>query len=205
MNKDIQSIIEYWFGADANNVVEGRDSLWFSGTNAIDQQIKNKFSALVVAAKQQKLDAWLSTAKGSLALILLLDQFTRNIYRSSPEAFVSDHLARAICYEGLEQGFDQALSESERVFYYLPLEHPESLTDQALSVQLYKRLASSVDVVYDGRYNTLFVFYVEYVILHHEIIAAYQRFPHRNALLGGVSTKHEIDYLKKGGYTFGQG
>lgn len=205
MNKDIQSIIEYWFGADANNVVEGRDSLWFGGADDIDQQVKNKFSALVADAKQQKLDAWLTTAKGSLALILLLDQFTRNIYRSSPEAFVSDHLARTICYEGLEQGFDQVLSESERVFYYLPLEHSESLTDQALSVKLYKRLASSVDVIYNGRYNTLFAFYVEYAILHHEIIAAYQRFPHRNALLGRASTEREIDYLKKSGHTFGQG
>ena len=204
INENIHSIIEYWFGDDAVDVVEGRDSLWFGGGDEIDEQIINRFSTLVHSAAQQQLDEWLSTAKGSLALILLLDQFTRNIYRSSAEAFASDYLARAICYQGLAQDFDQQLSSSERVFYYLPLEHSESITDQELSVQLYKKLASEVDTKYGGRHKKMFAFYIEYAELHHEIIDVYQRFPHRNALLGRESTQRELDYLKKGGHTFGQ-
>ena len=119
MDKNINSIIKYWFN-DEVDVVEGRDGFWFGGGRDIDLQITHQFSALVIEAKKQQLDEWLTTAKGSLAVILLLDQFTRNIYRNSAEAFSSDHLARAICHQGLKQGFDQQLSNSERVFYYLP-------------------------------------------------------------------------------------
>ena len=203
MDKNINSIIKYWFN-DEVDVVEGRDGFWFGGGRDIDLQITHQFSALVIEAKKQQLDEWLTTAKGSLAVILLLDQFTRNIYRNSAEAFSSDHLARAICHQGLKQGFDQQLSSSERVFYYLPLEHSESLDDQVLSVQLYKQLASSVDASYDGQYRKMFASYVEFAILHYEIIANYHRFPHRNEVLGRESTAKELKYLSEGGHTFGQ-
>lgn len=204
MDKNINSILKYWFSDDNADVVEGRDSFWFGGGRDIDLQITHQFSALVMEAKKQKLDEWLATAKGSLALILLLDQFTRNIYRNSAEAFASDHLARAICHQGLKKGFDQQLSSSERVFYYLPLEHSESLDDQVLSVQLYKQLASSVDASYDEKYSKMFAFYVEFAILHYEIIANYHRFPHRNVVLERESTAKELKYLNEGGHTFGQ-
>ena len=204
---DITSIIQYWFGDNEVDVVEGRDSFWFSGGSEVDQQIKDQFSALVINAKQQKLDdweRWINTAKGSLAVILLLDQFTRNIYRGNAEAFVSDNLARSICLNGLKQGFDQQLSSSERVFYYLPLEHSELIVDQERCVKLFKQLANNIDAKYDGQYHKMFSFYVEYAVIHYEIIKNYGRFPHRNALLGRESTAAELNYLSQGGHTFEQ-
>lgn len=204
---DINSIIQYWFGDNEVDVVEGRDSFWFSGGSEVDQQIKDQFSALVINAKQQKMDdweRWINTAKGSLAVILLLDQFTRNIYRGNAEAFVSDNLARSICLNGLKLGFDQQLTSSERVFYYLPLEHSELIVDQERCVKLFKQLANNTDAKYDGQYHKMFSFYEEYAVIHYEIIKNYGRFPHRNALLGRESTAAELNYLSQGGHTFEQ-
>ena len=216
--KTIKSIIEYWFGEDERDVIEGRNGFWFGGGEAdsevgsevgseIDRQIKDQFFALVVDAKQQKLDdwdSWVNTAKGSLAVILLLDQFTRNIYRGSAEAFTSDSLVRSICLNGLRQGFDQQLSSSEKIFYYLPLEHSELIADQKTCVELFKQLAESADTKHNGQYSELFASYIDYAVIHYEIIKSYGRFPHRNALLGRESTAAELKYLSDGGHTFGQ-
>lgn len=205
--RDINSIIQYWFGDDDVDVVEGRNEFWFSSGHEVDQQIKEKFSELVVDAKQQKLDdwsRWVNTAKGSLAVILLLDQFTRNIYRGNAEVYKSDSLARSICLNGLKQGFDKQLSSSERVFYYLPLEHSELIADQKHCVELFKRLAEHVDAKHKGQHHKLFTSYIEYAVVHYEIIESYGRFPHRNALLGRESTAAELNYLNDGGLTFGQ-
>ena len=210
MNKDIDNIIGYWFGIDDGDVidvvdvVEDRDGFWFAADSKVDQQIQHRFSDLVIEAGKGNLDAWAETARGSLALILLLDQFTRNVYRGSSRAFSYDDQARTICQQGIQQGFDRQLSSSERVLYYLPLEHSELIADQQQCVHLFKRLAHNVEKKYDGKYTQRFLSYVDYAIVHYDIILAFGRFPHRNILLGRESTLAESVYLKEGGATFGQ-
>jgi uncharacterized protein (DUF924 family) len=204
MNEGIEKILAYWFGTDDSDVIKGRDAFWFSADEKVDGEINDQFSTLIDSAKAGRLGAWEASAKGSLALIILLDQFTRNIHRGSDEAFMYDQQARAICRRGIQQGLDQQLSISERVFYYLPLEHSELIADQKECVQLYRRLAHNVDEKYADQYKEQFTFYVEYAVLHYEIIAAYGRFPHRNAIVGRESTSAELKYLKEGGFTFGQ-
>ena len=210
MNKDIDNIIGYWFGIDDGDVidfvdvVEDRDGFWFAADSKVDQQIQHRFSDLVIEAGKGNLDAWAETARGSLALILLLDQFTRNVYRGSSRAFSYDDQARTICQQGIQQGFDRQLSSSERVFYYLPLEHSELIADQQQCVHLFKRLAHNVEKKYDGKYTQRFLSYVDYAIVHYDIILDFGRFPHRNILLGRESTLAESVYLKEGGATFGQ-
>ena len=210
MNKDIDNIIGYWFGIDDGDVidfvdvVEDRDGFWFAADSKVDQQIQHRFSDLIIEAGKGNLDAWAETARGSLALILLLDQFTRNVYRGSGRAFSYDDQARTICQQGIQQRFDRQLSSSERVFYYLPLEHSELIADQQQCVHLFKRLAHNVEKKYDGEHTQRFLSYVDYAIVHYDIILAYGRFPHRNVLLGRESTLAESVYLKEGGATFGQ-
>ena len=204
MNEDIDRIMRFWFGSDNVDVIETRDDFWFGANSRVDQQIKRQFSALVMSAYQQELTNWATTAKGSLALIVLLDQFTRNIYRGNGRAFAYDKQARAICLQGIECGHDLQLSSSERVFYYLPLEHSELMSDQKQCVQLFRRLAHNVDEKYAEKYQQRFNAYVEYAVLHYKIIADFGRFPHRNDLLGRESTPVEIKYLNEGGATFGQ-
>ena len=116
MNEYIDKIIRFWFGSDNVDVIETRDDFWFGINKQVDQQIKRQFSALVISAYQQDLANWTATAKGSLALLVLLDQFTRNIYRGTGRAFSYDKQARAICLQGIERGHDLQLSSSERVF-----------------------------------------------------------------------------------------
>ena len=204
MNEDIDRIMRFWFGSDNVDVIEARDDFWFGINKQVDQQIKRQFSALVMSAYQQELTNWATTAKGSLALIVLLDQFTRNIYRGNGRAFAYDKQARAICLQGIERGHDLQLSSSERIFYYLPLEHSELMSDQKQCVQLFKRLAHNVDKKYAGKYQQRFNAYIEYAVLHYKIIDDFGRFPHRNDLLGRKSTPAEIKYLIEGGATFGQ-
>ena len=204
MNEDIDRIMRFWFGSDNVDVIETRDDFWFGANSRVDQQIKRQFSALVMSAYQQELTNWAMTAKGSLALIVLLDQFTRNIYRGNGRAFAYDKQARAICLQGIERGHDLQLSSSERIFYYLPLEHSELMSDQKQCVQLFKRLAHNVNKKYAGKYEQRFNAYVEYAVLHYKIIDDFGRFPHRNDLLGRESTQAELKYLIEGGATFGQ-
>ena len=204
MNEDIDNILSYWFGIDCNDVIEGRDDLWIEADHTVDGQIKRRFSGLIMSAGEGRLDAWAETARGSLALIVLLDQFTRNVYRGSGEAFSYDEQARTICQRGIQRGLDQQLSSSERIFYYLPLEHSEFIEDQKQCVQLFKRLAHNVEKKYAGNHVQRFTGYVDYAVLHYDIIAAYGRFPHRNVFLGRKSTLAESAYLKEGGPTFGQ-
>ena len=220
MTKEAQAVLDFWFGENADDVVVGRDKLWFSSDFKIDLQIKKQFSSLVVDAKEQRLAHWEKNPKSHLALIILLDQFTRNIFRGSAQAFSCDEQVRAICHQGLQQGVDRQLSVSEQLFFYLPLEHSELIADQKLCVRLIKQLADKVKKQYvvggvsksidedvdekSNEYQKMFSSYIEYAVMHHDIIAEYGRFPHRNRLLGRQSTQAELAYLKNDGHGFGQ-
>ncbi|MEZ5970251.1 MAG: DUF924 family protein [Hyphomonadaceae bacterium] len=138
------------------------------------------------AAARGELAAWEANAEGTLALLILLDQIPRNIFRNSPHAFATDGLAQAIALRALGKQFDAATDSDLRFFFYMPLEHAEDLAMQELCVQLFTNL---------GDAN-----YLKFAALHHDIIARFGRFPHRNAILGRKSTPDELAFLAEGGF-----
>lgn len=200
MTESISSILNYWFGEQADDVMTARTQapLWWKKSAQVDAEIKSRFGEDVVRAGAGALDDWAQEPRGRLALILLCDQFTRHIYRDTPQAFSLDYRAQAWTREGLAQKADQALRPIERVFFYLPLEHSEAIADQEQAVRLFESLKAGVSpdaqAVFDG--------FLDYAIRHRDIIARFGRFPHRNAALGRRSTEQEIDFLKQPGSSF---
>ena len=169
------AVLHFWFH-------ELSPLQWFRGGVPVDNAIKARFGAAVELAAAGAYDHWAETADGALALLLLLDQFPRNLYRDSAQAFAQDAKARAVCKAALDAGFDQALPEKRRGFVYLPLEHSEDLADQEHSVELFDALGDETMADYARR--------------HLAVIARFGRFPHRNPVLGRQSTQEEQDYLE---------
>ncbi len=196
----IQEILEYWFGSLQTGEVYPKDKAkqWFGGGDDIDKEIRNRFEEQVIAATQNELDAWKETPRGCLALIILIDQFTRNIYRGTPKAFAFDNIAQELTLEGLIQGHDQALLPIERVFFYLPLEHSENIELQEMSVQKFHAILSAVPPEQAAH----FISFENYAWRHHEIIAKFGRFPHRNGILSRESTPEEIEFLRDSNASF---
>lgn len=190
-----QSIIEFWFGIDAADVVTGRDQLWFAQSDEVDHSIKHQFGGWVTDALKENYSDLLVQPLGDLALILLLDQFTRNIYRGSDKAFSGDAIALNICKQGLSKLRDRQLTPSQRVFYYLPLEHSESVDDSEQCVALYKGLATETGKQYVDEHKALFQGYLSYAKAHQQIIQQFGRYPYRNAVIGRASTEAETLYL----------
>jgi uncharacterized protein (DUF924 family) len=195
-----RAVTEYWFGtsADATAAAAEKDRLWWKADPAIDKDVRAHFADCVEQAGRHELDDWAATASGLLALILLTDQFPRNIFRGTARAFFFDPIARAYCRAGIARGVDTALRPIERVFHYLPLEHSESLADQDDSVRLFAELAGAVRA---GEAE-LFAGYLRYARRHREIIARFGRFPHRNHVLGRASTPEEVAFLHTPGSSF---
>jgi uncharacterized protein (DUF924 family) len=194
------SIREFWFGAQADDaqVAQQRASLWWSKNPETDQSIRTRFDGAVAAAGRLELDSWAETAGGLLALILLTDQFPRNIFRGTPQAFQYDALALGWCLSGLERDMDRVLRPIERVFFYLPLEHSESREHQGRSVQLFTRLFQEVP----AEQLDVFRGYLIFALRHRRIIDRFGRFPHRNSNLGRLSTPEEIAFLQEPGSSF---
>jgi uncharacterized protein (DUF924 family) len=179
-------VLQFWF---ADGPATDR-KVWFETDVAFDTACAD-FSAARDLAKTGALDAWAETPKGGLALIILLDQFSRNLHRGTAEAFAADTKARSIARAMLARGFDQALTTVERMFVYLPFEHSEDLADQDLSVRLFAALdAAAGDDVHD------------YAERHRDVIRRFGRFPHRNAALGRANTPEEDAYLAEPGAGF---
>ncbi len=194
-----ESLHAFWFGGAADEAAAQRQSkLWWSKSAELDAELAGRFGALVEAARSGALDGWTATPQGALALILLTDQLPRNIYRGTPAAFGSDQLARSICVAGLASGADRHLAPVERTFFYLPLEHAESLADQERSVAAYTQLAHDASVANAGQYDG----FLDYAVRHRDIIARFGRFPHRNAILGRASTAQEMAFLDEPGSSF---
>ncbi len=179
----IERALSFWLGQPgADGRLERRD-IWFESTAAFDDDIRTRFLADHDAAAAGRLEHLKETPDGCLALILLLDQFPRNMFRGQARAFATDARARAVTYHVLEEGWDQDQDPIKRMFFYITLEHSEDLEDQDLS------LAVFADIVED---NERWKFAVE---RHHEIIARFGRFPHRNEALGRTSTAAELAFL----------
>lgn len=159
---------------------------WFKKSPRFDAEIRERFEALHHAAARGELDGWAATADGALALVLLLDQFPRNLYRGSPHAFATDPLARRIARTAVDRGFDAQVAPELRQFFYLPFEHSEHPADQAHSVAL---CAASGDAEL-----------LKWAEIHRDIITRFGRFPHRNASLGRATTEEEQAFLEGGGF-----
>ena len=159
---------------------------WFKRLTAFDEAIRLKFEPVHHAAARGEYDRWATTAEGALALIILLDQFPRNLYRGSAHAFATDPKARAIARAAIEAGFDRLSDPVLRNFFYLPFEHSEDLTDQDYCLTLTAETDNPDDL--------------KWATLHREIIARFGRFPHRNPLLGRETTEDEQAFLDEGGF-----
>ena len=182
------AVLEFWFGERD----EARDE-WFRKDAAFDALIAARFGTQVEQALAGDCLAWDETPPGALARILLLDQFTRNIFRGTPRAFAGDALAQAAAQALRARGDDRALSPLRRVFVYLPFEHAEDMALQRLSVALFEGLAAEDPALESN---------ADYARRHAAVIERFGRFPHRNAILGRVSSAQELAFLEQPGSSF---
>lgn len=176
-----EDVLAFWFDPEIK-------AKWFNGGAEFDALCRERFSHAIEAAKAGDLDDWAQTPDGALALVILLDQMTRNVHRGTPLAFSGDVAALAIAKAAIARGFDAATAPERRNFLYLPLQHSEHLEDQERGVKLYA--ANDVD---DG---------LRWMTRHRDVIARFGRFPHRNAILGRASTPEEEDFLRQPGSKF---
>ena len=179
-------VLEFWFSERAR-------PLWFEQNTPFDEEIRARFGANVAAACIGDLDYWVRAVDSSLALVLLLDQFPRNIHRGTLRAFAGDARARATAGTAIDRGFDRRTPLDRRFFFYRPFEHGEDPADQARSVALFRRWAEE----HRGAAREGALEQMEYVLRHQEIVDRFGRFPHRNAILGRESTPEEIAFLKE--------
>ena len=181
-----QNVLDFWFQGEPNT---WRIDPWFKKSDEFDATIRTRFGTAVQAAQDGVLDGWAATPEGTLALLLLLDQFGRNIHRGSYLAFAGDAHARRIARAAIDTGAETKLTPVQRVFLYLPFEHSEALEDQDLSIRLFESLPPA-----DWRASV-----VDYAHRHRDVIREFGRFPHRNAALGRDSTQAEQAWLDAGG------
>jgi uncharacterized protein (DUF924 family) len=184
-------ILEFWFS-------ERVRPLWFEKDAAFDDEIRARFGANAAAANVGDLDFWVRAADSALALVLLLDQFPRNIHRGTPRAFASDPRARAMAGTVVDRGFDRRTRPDRRFFFYMPFEHSEEAADQARSVTLFRHWVNE----YEGAGRERALEMMKYVLRHQEVIDRFGRFPHRNAILGRESTAEELAFLAEPNSSF---
>lgn len=193
-------ILHFWFGDDSDDgaVAGKQQALWWNKNPHTDALIRTRFEPSVLAAEAGELDTWRATPQGLLALILLTDQFPRNIWRDTPDAFRCDPLARKLCLEALDTGADQQLRPIQRVFVYLPLEHSENLAHQQRCVELNTALVQQVPPAWHKSFES----FADFAEKHRVIIERFGRFPHRNTILGRPSTNEELQFLQQPGSSF---
>ena len=199
----IDAILTFWFKEQELSApqIDRRMDIWFGEDGAFDQEIQNEFVDDVELASAGQLDHWADEPRGRLALILLLDQFRRNIYRNTAQAFEMDKTALKLCVQGAMEKKDQGLTHIQRAFFYMPLQHAESAKVQAKSCELFNKLAEVVSRTHRETFGTI----AQFAELHRDIIDQFGRFPHRNALIGRENTAEENEYLSSDSPDFGQG
>ena len=186
-----EDVLAFWF-ADGPDEMR---AVWFERDPAFDAACREQFLETLHEARTGGLDHWAETPSGALALCIVLDQFSRNLFRENAEAFASDEKAREVARDAVRRGFDRQLTPVERVFLFLPFEHSEHLEDQDESVRLFETLADEPDMAGPGSV-------IDYAQRHRDLIRRFGRFPHRNALLGRISTAAEQAYLAQEGAGF---
>lgn len=187
----VEIILTFWFGEIVKEVPLKPRKIWFTKNPAFDQAV-HQFRSTYEQAAGGQLDGWVAFPQGSLALVLLLDQFPRHLFRGQPQAFATDAQAVSVAQAAIAQGFDQQFPSVQRQFFYFPLEHSENLEHQNQAVSLFRAFSNDSDLrdSYD------------YAIRHREVIRRFGRFPHRNQILGRDSTPEEVDFLKQPGSSF---
>ncbi|MCY1402388.1 hypothetical protein D3C76_487920 [compost metagenome] len=200
MGEPWQPLLQWWFGSgqSAEEVAAQQGKLWFGKRDSQDAEARKRFGERVENALAGGLAEWVQSPQGWLALILLLDQLPRMIYRDTPKAFAGDRRAQALVVGGLAHGLDQQLSPLQQVFVLLVLEHAEDLDLQNRSVRLHQKLLPEEL----GLEHALFADFLDYAQRHQRVIERFGRFPHRNELLGRESTAEEVAFLRQPGSRF---
>lgn len=185
-------VLDYWFGAPGSPAHGQARDLWFTKSDATDADIRARFLPTIETALAGGFETWRTTPRGTLALVLVLDQFTRNVFRGTPRSFAGDARALALAQSLVEAGADRGLAPMERWFAYMPFEHAESLAMQEEALRLFRALAEET-----GLADPL-----DWAIRHHAVVARFGRFPHRNEVLGRPSTAEERHFLEQPGSRF---
>ncbi|MGE8068779.1 DUF924 family protein [Pseudomonas sp. NPDC089569] len=200
MNAPWQPLLEWWFGTAQTSraVAADKGKLWFGKRDSQDLEARERFGDRVDQALAGELTEWAQCPEGWLALVLLLDQLPRMIFRDSPKAFSGDIRAQALVAQGIAADFDRQLQPIQRVFIYLVFEHCENLAVQNEGVSRYIALIAQLP----QEDRSLFADYLDFAERHQKVIAQFGRFPHRNAVLGRESTAEELVFLSKPGSRF---
>ncbi|MGE0269193.1 MAG: DUF924 family protein [Candidatus Omnitrophota bacterium] len=201
----VAAILDYWFDGITEETVLTDDlpvkARWFSKDEEIDREIKNKFNSDLTKARKGKCSSWMDSSVGALALIILLDQLSRNIFRGSEKAFDTDLQALESCLIAIKDSYDEELSLIQRQFLYMPMMHSENLMIQKKSIIYFKNLVDAAQTQ-DPRNIEYFTNVYDFAKRHHDIILKFERFPHRNDVLKRRSTSTEIEFLKSSGASF---
>lgn len=194
MDDGIDDILDFWFGQLGSDgmPVDNRNALWFGRDCAVDALLRERFGRWLERGIAGELDHWADSDRGLVALVVLLDQFSRNIHRGSARSFAADPQALALAGRAIAGGRHETLPTAHRAFLYMPLEHCEDLDTQERCVALFQELAA-------GSGHEQVAGFERFALAHRDVIARFGRFPHRNALLGRTSTGEELDYLDKHG------
>lgn len=187
-----QKVLDFWFGQSKQASYGQPRQIWFIKNLEFDQEVRTRFMPDYTQAQAGNLDSWKNSPQSCLALILLLDQFPRHMFRGTPQAFATDWQALSAAQYAIAQGYDRQLLPVQRWFIYLPFEHSENLDHQNQSVSLFEQLSDDPDSA-----DT-----IQYAIRHRKVILRFGRFPHRNAILGRVSTAQEEEFLQEPGSSF---
>lgn len=185
LNQQSTEILDFWFR-------ELTPRQWFRGGAELDELVTRRFAPLLAKAIQNECDDWAITPRGRLALIILLDQFSRHVFRDKAESFAQDSKAQQLCIEGIQQGMDAALTSAERHFFYMPLMHSEDMKLQALSIEKFTALRNEAEAV------------LGFAKGHASMVERFGRFPHRNESLQRASTSQEVEFLRSSENIFGK-
>ncbi|HSL00055.1 MAG TPA: DUF924 family protein [Rubrobacteraceae bacterium] len=178
-----EDVLRFWFGEE-----DAWREEWFTKSEDFDREIRDRFETLYESAASGTLDDWRESAEGALALVIVLDQFPRNMFRGDPKCYATDEKALATAKHALDRALDRELPPTRRSFLYMPFMHCEDLEDQRRSVELFRSLDSGESAAYAVR--------------HMEIVERFGRFPHRNEVLGRATTSEEAEFLKEPGSSF---
>ncbi len=195
-------VIEFWFAdsLDSPEATAARSSFWFGNDPSADSLIWELYADTVIDAAAGHYDDWLQTARGRLAMIIVLDQFPRNIFRGTAEVYRYDPMANTLAHAGVALGQLAGMSVPEQAFFLMPYQHSEELEVQSQGVALMQAMVASAPPEWQAQAQN----FADFAVRHHDIVENYGRFPHRNKVLGRLSTKDEDHFLSEGGETFGQ-
>jgi uncharacterized protein (DUF924 family) len=197
---EYEPILTFWFGEldDSGLATPDKARSWWKKDPVFDSELRTRFLTTRTRILEGRCDHWAESARGRLAAIIVLDQFSRNIHRGTSQMYDADQVALQIAEDGIDRGHDRELATDPRVFFYMPFMHHESLAAQERCVKLFRQFADELRGSARARCESN----LKYAIMHHDIVARFGRFPHRNALLGRATTAEEQEFLQQPGSSF---